>query len=437
MNGTESCAANRPSPSTPLSLRTGLEVIANQLGKKLDEDNPLLHAQLPDGSRLAAVIPPVVRPAPALTIRKFPSRHYTVDDLIARGTLNAAACGPSCRADSQREDAPHQRRHLYGKTTVLRAFLATAIPDDQRIVVIEDTSELHLQKPNLLSVECQTDTFKASITFDDLLKSALRWRPDRIILGEVRGIEARTLLDSLNTGHTGSLATIHANSAAKALRRFANLVLRSHSQATFEDVEAEIGEAVDYVVHVEREPGRRVVREVLRLEDYDRRTQQFNSRRFTARFNPQPPTQFRTGKDTPSMPLLEIIQTRQVTASIRLDEPTAALIDQYAAFLHASADEVVDKALCYVFAKDRDFQDFLRTPEAAMFRRAFASAARRRTVPQRSLPTALRSPRNPGGRQWFAPAQLARAARQHPVRCCAPGVFRHSTPERVAFATAW
>jgi hypothetical protein len=92
------------------------------------------------------------------------------------------------------------------------------------------------------------------------------------------------------------------------------------------------------------------------------------------------------------MPLLEIIQTRQVTASIRLDEPTAALIDQYAAFLHASADEVVDKALCYVFAKDRDFQDFLRTPQPLMPRRAFASAACRRTGPPRSPPTALRNP---------------------------------------------
>src|SRR5207302_900153 len=147
-------------------LRTGLEVIANQLGKRLDEDNPLLNAQLPDGSRLAAVIPPVVRPAPAL------------------------------------------------------------------------------------AVECQTDTFKASISFDDLLKSALRWRPDRIILGEVRGIEARTLLDSFNTGHAGSLATIHANSAEKALHRFANLVMRNHAQTTFSDTEAEIGEAVDFVVHV-------------------------------------------------------------------------------------------------------------------------------------------------------------------------------------------
>jgi pilus assembly protein CpaF len=279
-------------------LRTGLEVIANQLGKKLDEDNPLLHAQLPDGSRLAAVIPPVVRPAPALTIRKFPSRHYTVDDLIARGTLNRPLADLLAAQIRSGKTLLISGGTSTGKTTVLRA-LATAIPDDQRIVVIEDTSELHLGKPNLLSVECQTDTFKASITFDDLLKSALRWRPDRIILGEVRGIEARTLLDSLNTGHTGSLATIHANSAARALRRFANLVLRSHSQATFEDVEAEIGEAVDYVLHVEREPGRRVIREVLRLEDYDRHTQQFRFETvYSADHTPNSHPDA-TGKDTP------------------------------------------------------------------------------------------------------------------------------------------
>ena len=267
----------RPAPSVHFEagpLRTGLEVIANQLGKKLDEDNPLLHAQLPDGSRLAAVIPPVVRPAPALTIRKFPSRHYTVDDLIARGTLTRALAEFLAAEIRNGKTLLISGGTSTGKTTVLRA-LAAAIPDDQRIVVIEDTSELHLHKPNLLAAECQTDTFKASISFDDLLKSSLRWRPDRIILGEVRGMEARTLLDSLNTGHTGSLATIHANSALRALRRFANLVLRSHSQATFEDIEAEIGEAVNYVVHVEREPGRRAIREVLRLNDYDRRSQQF------------------------------------------------------------------------------------------------------------------------------------------------------------------
>jgi pilus assembly protein CpaF len=255
-------------------LRTGLEVIANNLGKKLDEDNPLLHAQLPDGSRLAAVIPPVVRPAPALVIRKFTSRHYTIDDLIARGTLTRPL------AEFLEEQIRSGKTLLIsggtgsGKTTLLR-ILANAIPDHERIVVIEDTSELDIQKPNILATECQTDTFKTKITFDDLLKSALRWRPDRIILGEVRGTEARTLLDSFNTGHSGSLATIHANSAAKALRRFANLVLRSNAQATFSDIEAEIGEAVDFVVHVDREPGRRVIREVLQLSGYDRSTQSF------------------------------------------------------------------------------------------------------------------------------------------------------------------
>jgi pilus assembly protein CpaF len=259
----------------PDRLRTGLEVIANQLGKKLDENNPVLHAQLPDGSRLAAVIPPVVKTTPAVTIRKFTSRHYTVNDLIARGTLTRQL------AEFLEEQIRAGKTLLIsggtgtGKTTLLR-ILANAIPEEHRIVVIEDTSELHIQKPNILAVECQTDTFKASITFDDLLKSALRWRPDRIILGEVRGIEARTLLDSFNTGHAGSLATIHANSAVKALSRFANLVMRSHSQSTFSDVEAEIGESVDFIVHVEREPGRRIIREVLGLHGYDRSTQAFN-----------------------------------------------------------------------------------------------------------------------------------------------------------------
>ncbi len=255
-------------------LRTGLEVIANQLGKKLDEDNPILHAQLPDGSRLAAVIPPVVRLTPALVIRKFTSRHYTVDDLIARGTLTRPL------ADFLAEQIRGGKTLLIsggtgtGKTTLLR-ILADFIPEQQRLVVIEDTSELQVQKPNILAVECQTDTFKANITFDDLLKSALRWRPDRIILGEVRGIEARTLLDSFNTGHAGSLATIHANSAKKALHRFANLVMRNHAQTTFSDTEAEIAEAVDFVVHVERQPGRRIVREVLGLRGYDRDAKRF------------------------------------------------------------------------------------------------------------------------------------------------------------------
>ncbi len=255
-------------------LRTGLEVVANKLGKRLDEDNPVLNAQLPDGSRLAAVIPPVVRPAPAMVIRKFSSRKYTINDLIARGTLTPELAVYLSRQIEEGKTILISGGTGTGKTTLLN-ILAQSIPSQERIVIIEDTAELSIQKPNILAVECQTDTYKNPVSFDDLLKSALRWRPDRIILGEVRGIEARTLLDSFNTGHSGSLATIHANSAAKALRRFANLAMRSHQQATIEDIEAEIGEAVHFVIHIERQPGRRSIREVIAVNGYDRHAQSF------------------------------------------------------------------------------------------------------------------------------------------------------------------
>jgi pilus assembly protein CpaF len=257
-------------------LRTGLEVIANHLGKKLDDDNPRLHARLPDGSRIAVWIPPLVGPAPAVTIRKFTSRHFTIADLIAHGTLTEPL------AEFLTEQIQSGKTLLIsggtgsGKTTLLR-ILAEAIPDDERIVVIEDTPELQIRKPNIVPSASQANTFKADISFDELLRDALRFRPDRIILGEVRGAEARTLLDSFNTGHAGSLATIHANSALKALRRFANLVVRGHQQTMYADVEAEIGEAVDCVVHLERRRGRRVVREVLRILDYNRAAQRFET----------------------------------------------------------------------------------------------------------------------------------------------------------------
>ena len=257
-------------------LQTGLEVIANHLGKKLDEDNPRLHDRLPDGSRIAVWIPPLVSPAPALSIRKFTARHYTVDDLIARGTLTRPL---ACLLTELIQDGKTlliSGGTGCGKTTLLR-ILADAIPDDERLVIIEDTPELGIRKPNIVAACSQANTFKASVTHDELLKDTLRFRPDRIILGEVRGAEARTLLDSFNTGHGGSLATIHANSAAKALRRFANLVVQSHPQTLLADVEAEIGEAVDYVVHLDRQRGRRVVREVLRVEDYNRAAQRFET----------------------------------------------------------------------------------------------------------------------------------------------------------------
>ena len=140
-------------------LRTGLEVIANHLGKRLDEDNPRLHAQLPDGSRIAAWIPPLVSPAPAIAIRKFTSRNYTVDDLIARGTLTQAI------ADFLAEQIRSAKTLLIsggtgtGKTTLLR-ILANSIPDNERILVIEDTPELQIRKPNIVAAGSQTSTLQ-------------------------------------------------------------------------------------------------------------------------------------------------------------------------------------------------------------------------------------------------------------------------------------
>ena len=158
-------------------LRTGLEVIANQLGKKLDEDSPVLHAELPDGSRLAAVIPPVVQPSPALIIRKFTSRHYTVEDLIVRGTLERPLAAFLAEQIRSGKTLLISGGTGTGKTTLLR-ILANSIPEEERVVVIEDTSELHIQKPNILAVECQTDTFKASISFPRMILSGRQRRAD-------------------------------------------------------------------------------------------------------------------------------------------------------------------------------------------------------------------------------------------------------------------
>jgi pilus assembly protein CpaF len=260
------------------SLHTGLEVIANRLGKKLDKDNPLLNAQLPDGSRLAAVLPPVVKPFPAIAIRKFATVRYTIYDLIQKGAVEQDM------ADFLRQQIEAGRTLLIsggtgsGKTTLLNA-LTDFIPESERLVVIEDTRELRIAKPNILAAECQTDSHSGSVTFDDLLKGALRWRPDRIILGEVRGEEARTLLDSFNTGHAGSMATIHASSAVKALRRFGELAMRSHRQATRDDIAAEIAESVQLVVQVQRSATGRRISEVIAVRGYDRllKTFEFDS----------------------------------------------------------------------------------------------------------------------------------------------------------------
>lgn len=247
------------------ALLTSLEVIANHLGKKLDADSPIMNVRLPDGSRLAAMIPPIVHPQPLLTIRKFTSRKFGMEDLIERKMLTVEQASHLMAAVINGDNILIAGGTGSGKTTLLNV-LASFIPDQERILVLEDTAELHIHKPHVISVEAQLDTHKNQIQFGDLLKAALRHRPDRIIVGEIRGPEARVFLDALNTGHRGSLSTIHANGAEDALRRLSQLALRSSGNLHFEDTKEECRRSINVVVHVEKQSGLRRVSEVLSVK---------------------------------------------------------------------------------------------------------------------------------------------------------------------------
>jgi len=246
------------------ALQTGLEVIANRFGKKLDPDSPILNLRLPDGSRMAALIPPVVNPCPLMTIRKFTSRGFSMDDLIERQMLTMEQAATLIDAIRRGNNILISGGTGSGKTTLLNV-LASFIPDRERILILEDTAELNIQKPHIISAEVQLDTHKSQIGFGDLLKAALRHRPDRIIVGEMRGPEARVFLDALNTGHHGSLSTIHANSAGDALRRLGQLAMRATGGVTPVEAEAEARASIHLVVHVEKLDGFRKVREILHL----------------------------------------------------------------------------------------------------------------------------------------------------------------------------
>lgn len=243
------------------ALLTGLEVIANRFGKKFDADSPIMNLRLPDGSRMAALIPPVVNPQPMMTIRKFTSRNFTMDDLIERRMVTAEQA-------QQLSDAIRRGDNLLisggtgaGKTT-LTNVVASFIPDSDRVLILEDVAELYIRKQHVISAEAQLDTHKSQIGFSDLLKAALRHRPDRIIVGEIRGPEARVFLDALNTGHRGSLSTIHANGANDALRRLAQLAMRGSAGIPLHDVEDECRRSIDLVAHVTNQDGWRRIAEI-------------------------------------------------------------------------------------------------------------------------------------------------------------------------------
>ena len=246
------------------ALATGLEVIANKFGKKLDADSPILNLRLPDGSRMAALIPPVVNPHPMMTIRKFTARKFTIHDLIERRTLTEAQAETLAVAVRRGDNLLISGATSSGKTT-LANVLADFIPESDRILILEDVAELFIRKPHVISAEAQLDTHKSQIGFADLLKAALRHRPDRIIVGEIRGPEARVFLDALNTGHRGSLTTIHANSAEDALRRLAQLAMRGSGGVHLRDVEDECRRSIAVVAHVTNQDGWRHITEIRRI----------------------------------------------------------------------------------------------------------------------------------------------------------------------------
>jgi len=248
------------------ALHTGLAVIANRFGKKLDADSPIINLRLPDGSRLAAMIPPVVNPRPLMTIRKFTSRNFTVADLIRSRMLTEEQADLLTSAVRNAENILIAGGTGSGKTTLLNV-LADAIPETDRIVTIEDTAELAIRKPHVVSAESQTDTHRGQVGFDDLLKAVLRHRPDRILVGEVRGAEARTLLDAMHTGHRGTLATIHASSCVQAIVRLAALANRVPGSSGIDTAECEVRNSLDAIVCVSRDCGRRQVREILSLPE--------------------------------------------------------------------------------------------------------------------------------------------------------------------------
>jgi pilus assembly protein CpaF len=250
------------------SLQIAVRNIARQLGGDISEAKPILDARLPDGSRLTAVLSPSSVNGTSLAIRKFQSKLYGPEDLVRIGTLP-----PELLLQLQTAVEGHQNMLITGgcgtgKTTLLNA-LSNFIGPQERLVIIEDTSEIQIEKPNLVRLEARPEQpGLPAVSIRDLLKATLRLRPDRIILGEVRGGEAFDLLQALNTGHSGSLSTIHASSAAEALSRFATCVLMSGIDLPYRVIRQNIADSLDLVIQLKRAPGKRVVSQVLKIQRY-------------------------------------------------------------------------------------------------------------------------------------------------------------------------
>jgi pilus assembly protein CpaF len=252
-------------------LRRVINKIVAQVGRRIDESSPMVDARLPDGSRVNAVLPPLSLSGPLVTIRKFSKRRLNLNDMVQLGTLSPETIDFIDRCIRAELNILISGGTGSGKTTLLNAA-STAIPDEDRIVTIEDAAELRLNQRHVLRLEARPKNIEGEgeIPIRSLVRNSLRMRPDRIIVGEVRGPEALDMLQAMNTGHDGSLCTVHANSARDALSRIETMVLMSGYDLPVRAIRQQVASALDLIIHLERlqDGSRKVtaITEVQRME---------------------------------------------------------------------------------------------------------------------------------------------------------------------------
>jgi len=257
--------------SDEFHLRRIINKMVAQVGRRIDESTPMVDARLPDGSRVNAVIPPLSLSGPLVTIRKFGRKRLNLDDMIKMGSLSQETVEFLQRCIKAQLNMLISGGTGSGKTTLLNA-LSAAIPDSERIVTIEDSAELLLNQRHVLRLESRPKDLMGEneVPIRMLVRNSLRMRPDRIIIGEVRGAEALDMLQAMNTGHDGSLTTIHANSARDALSRVETMVLMAGMDLPVRAIREQVSSALDAIIHLERleDGSRRVtsISEVQRME---------------------------------------------------------------------------------------------------------------------------------------------------------------------------